>query len=308
MLVPTVNPNPAMLTYAAGPPRTLTIRGARLIAPTPGGETVIGRSAVTSSAYVSAAPGQIVVPIPDALPARNVPVVVSGPLADPVVLGPNPQTLRIDIGGTAKTIDANLPRSLPRATVAGILAGLIHDAMATDPRFSGTRVDLWNNRLVIVSGGLAAAVSITSPAGATIATDLGLAAAQPPGANSAAISGALTSPPPLSSANPRLRVAVGAQPAVTVAIAKPTSLSALASALQAAINGAGGAAEYANAIVATSGSQLLLIPGANGLVTFSAAPGDDSTVVELQLHANFAVRVRVNNAESIDNALLELPQ
>jgi hypothetical protein len=43
-------------------------------------------------------------------------------------------------------------------------------------------------------------------------------------------------------------------------------------------------------------------------VTFGAAPGDDSTVSQLQLHARFAVRVRVNGAESIDAAALELPQ
>ena len=54
--------------------------------------------------------------------------------------------------------------------------------------------------------------------------------------------------------------------------------------------------------------MLFRSPGAAGLVTFDAPPGDTTTVVELQLHARFAVRVRVNGAESIDDAVLELPQ
>ena len=56
-----------------------------------------------------------------------------------------------------------------------------------------------------------------------------------------------------------------------------------------------------------SGDQLLVIPGATGDVRFAAAPGDDLTVSQLQLQARFAVRVRVNGAESIDLAAVELP-
>ena len=94
---------------------------------------------------------------------------------------------------------------------------------------------------------------------------------------------------------------------MTVAVPNTTSLAALADDLQAAIN-AGAAPEYASALVATTGAQLLVIPGAGGVVTFDAAPGDDATVTELQLHGHFAVRVRVNGAESIDDAAVELPQ
>ena len=65
---------------------------------------------------------------------------------------------------------------------------------------------------------------------------------------------------------------------------------------------------HANARVAVSGDQLLVIPGLAGVVTFDVAPGDDTTVAELQLHARFAVRVRVNSAESIDPAVQALPQ
>lgn len=306
MLVPAVNP--ATLAYAGGPPRTLTIQGTRLIGTTPGGETVIGRAAVDRAAYVGATPTQITVPIPDTLPARGVHLLLGAPLPDPIPLGAGAQTLQITIGGVLRTVTANLPASVPRATAAGILAGLVHDALATDPHFTGTRVDLWHNRLLIVPGGLTSTVIITSPVGLTFAADLGLAAAQPPGATTALVSGSLGSPPALSSPTPRVRLTVGAQPPITVPIAPATSLAALADALQATINGIGGPAEYLNAMVAVTGDQLLVVPGAAGAVTFDAAPGDDSTVSELQLHARFTVRVRVNGAESIDPAAVELPQ
>lgn len=306
MLVPAVDP--ATLSYAAGPPRTLTLHGTRLIGTTPGGETVIGRSAVPRTAYVSATPTQLVVPVPDTLPTRGVHAVVGAALPDPILLDASAPTLRITIGGTTRDATATVSGSVARSTVAGIVSGLIHDAFPADARFSGARAGLWHDRLVVVPGGLTDAITITSPPGLTFATKLGLTAPQPPGAGSALLSGELTSPPPLSSPGPRLTLKIGAQPAVTLAVAKPTSLAALADDLQAKINGAGGAPEYANALVATSGSQLLVIPGAAGTVTFDAAPGDDATVVELQLHARFAVRVRVNGAESIDKAVVELPQ
>ena len=304
MLVPSVNP--ALVAYAAGP-RRLTIQGTRLIGTTPGGETVIGRSAVARGDYISATPKQIVVPIPDSLPTRGVNVVIGAPLADPVAIGAGVQTLAVTIGGTTHNVTANLPPSIVRGTAAAMLANLIHDAAPTDPMFTNTRVDLWHDRLVIVPGGLTNAIAIAPVGGSTFAADLGLTAALPPGAASALVSGDLGSPPPLSSPAPHVRLTIGAQPPMTVSVAKTTSLAALADDLQTAIN-TGVAPEYANALVATTGSQLLVIPGAAGAVTFDAAPGDDTTVIELQLHARFAVRVRVNGAESIDNAVVELPQ
>jgi hypothetical protein len=307
MLVPSVNP--ALVTYVAGPPRRLTIQGTRLTASAPGGETVIGRSVIARAAYIPpATPTQIVVPIPDSLPTRGVRVIVGSALADPVAIGAGVQTLNVNIGGAAHNITANLPPSVARSTVAAILANLIHDSAPTDPRFTGTRVDLVHNRLIVVPGGLTDPIAITLVGGSTFAADLGLTAAQPAGAGSALISGELGSPPPISAAVPSVRLTIGAQPPVTIAPAKTTSLAALADDLQTKINAASPAVEYAAAIVVTSGVQLLVIPGAAGAVTFDATPGDTSTVTELQLHARFAVRVRVNGAESIDIASVDLPQ
>jgi hypothetical protein len=305
MLVPTVLINPA---YAAGPPRSLTISGTRLIGPSPGGETVIGRSAVARTAYLAEAPGQVVVPIPSTLPTRSVKVVVGAALADPVAIGTTAHTLQISIGGTVATVTRALPSSLPLADVADIVAAMIHDAKPADERFNAARVELHQTRLFVVPGDLTSAISITSPGGLPFAANLGLTAAQPPGAASAYVSGALASVPPLSAILPRLRVKVGGLAAVTIAVPATSSLDALAGVLQTAINAASGLPAYANAIVATIGDQLLFVAGAGGAVRFDGVPGDDRTVVELQLHANFAVRVRVNGAESIDPAVVELPQ
>ncbi|HEY3258081.1 MAG TPA: DUF4255 domain-containing protein [Gemmatimonadaceae bacterium] len=303
MLVPSVNP--ATIVYAVGP-RRLTIGGQRLVTAS-GGETMIGRSAVPRASYIIATPTQIVVPIPDTLPTRAVRVIVGTVLPDPIALGAVAQTISVNIGGNVRNIVANLPASIPRTDVAGILENLIHDADPTDSRFFEARVNLWHDALVIVPGGLTDAITITATGGSPFAANLGLVGAPLPGASSALVSGVLGSPPSLSATLPQLRITVGAQPPLTIFVAKPTTLAALADDLQSKIN-AGAPVEYASARVAITGNQLLVIPGAAGVVSFDATPADDTTVVELQLHARFAVRVRVNGAESIDPAVVDLPQ
>jgi hypothetical protein len=322
MLVPLVDT--AALSFGSGPPRQLTIQGNRLIGPTPGGETLMGRSHVDHRAYLSATPKQIVVPIPDTLPARGVHLILGGSLPDPVPVGSGPYSLDIKIAGITHTISDTITNyftglqgnSIPRSSVAAILTSLIHDST---PETSGTpesdlvrawfretRVDLWKDRLVVVPGRLSNGVVISSKAG-NFATALGLNAVQPPGTDSALLSGALASPPVLSAPEPRVSLSVGGKPSIIVPVGPASSLAALAEGLQSAINGSGGPAEYSKAQVVVSGDQLLVIPGATGDVRFAAAPGDDLTVSQLQLQARFAVRVRVNGAESIDLAAVELP-
>jgi hypothetical protein len=304
MLVPWVDP--LLVAYSAVP-RQLTLQGIRLIGTTPGGETVIGRSVVPRTSYVSATPTQIVVPLPDTLPTRGVHAVVGTVLPDPIVFGAASLKMDVNIGGNNQHLTPNLPASIPLADAADMLASLIHDADPGDPRFAGARVDLWHNGLVVVPGGLTDPVTITPVGGSPFAAMLGLAGPPLPGAASALISGVLDSPPPMSSKVPQLTITVGAKPPLTLALGKPTTLAALADDLQLKIN-AGAAPEYAQARVTVCGSQLLVIPGKAGLVTFDVAQGDDTTVAELQLHARFAVRVRVNGAESIGDAAIDLPQ
>jgi hypothetical protein len=160
--------------------------------------------------------------------------------------------------------------------------------------------------LLIVPGGLTDPITVAPSGGSAFAANLGLTGPPVPGATSAFVSGVLGSPPPLSAIVPRLQITVGAAPPLPLTLTEPTTLAALAADLQTQIN-LGAAPEYASARVAVTGSQLLIIPGAVGAVMFDAVASDDRTVSELQLHARFAVRVRVNGAESIDAAAAELP-
>ncbi len=308
MLVPTVDPTRVVLS--AGNPRTLTVEGDRLVGPTPGGETVIGRTAVERTAYLEDTSEKIVVPVPTSLPMRGVPVLVGAALADPVPIGTTAHTLRIVVGGTVRTVSAaaTLPANVPRNSVAGILTALVRDAAPEDPRFAAARAELRDDRLVVVSGDLASTVSITSPAPGTFAGALGLTAAPGAGDGSAAVSGSLRPLPVLTAATPRLQVQVAALTPVVVAVEPFGSVADLALGLQTAIRATSADPAYATLRVLTIESQLLVIPGTAGAVTFAAPAGDPATVAELQLHALFPVRVRANGAESTDAATVELPQ
>jgi hypothetical protein len=306
MLVPTVFP--ATLAYAAGPPRSLAIGGIRLMREGLSGETVVGRTVVPRTEYLAATPTSVTVPLSDLLPMRDARILVSGPLPDPVPVGPTAQTLDITIGGTPKPQTANLPLSFPRTELPRLIEAVIRDAAPGDHRFAGTRATLYNDRLVIVAGGLAGPLTITSSAGSTLAADLQLTAAQPPGAGNAALSGSLGAFPALTSPSPQLTVQFGVAPAVAVSFPRPTSLVEAAARLETAIRGAGGTPAFSGTMVGVIGSQLLVIPGSADSLTFGASPVDETTVTELQLQARYGVRVRVNGAESIDDAAIELPQ
>jgi hypothetical protein len=313
MLVPSVDP--AKVVYAAAPSRRLTIEGTRLIPTGAGGETMVGRSTVPRSAYLSETPIKIVVPVPATLPTRAVNVQVGTALSvDPVAIGGGPHVLHIVIGGTSVTQSRTISPQPDRSEVAAIVEGMIHDAAPTiapntlDPRFTEARVTLWQDRLIVVPGDLTSTVAIDTPAAPDFAGALGLTGGPPLlGITNAYVSGVLGSPPPLSSPVPRVQLTIGAT-TVVLDVARASSLDGLALDLQTRINAMAGQA-FTDAIVATIDGQLLFIPGTADVIAFDAVPGgDDRTVVELQLHARFSVRVRVNGAESIDPAVVELPQ
>jgi Pvc16 N-terminal domain len=310
MVVPGVDP--AQVGYLAGPPRQVRLVGSRLVSRSPGGETIIGRAAVPRTAYLSATATGITVPIPTTLPERGVRLVLGAPLPDPVPIGAGPPTLTVAIGGVTLTSSpaSGLPPTLPRADVVDLVSGLVHDARPAppappDPRFTAARVELWGDQLVLVPGDLTSSIVVT---GGTLGPALGLTAAQPAGAGSAAVSGLLGTPPLLSAPDPRVAVTIGAQTRTVEVTPGLTRLADLAASMETAVRAAGGGVGFSQARVGTSAGQLVLLPGAAGAVSFAAVPGDDTTVVELQWHARFAVRVRCNGAESIDPASVELPQ
>lgn len=331
MLVPFVDPTNIAYTQvstgANGQPRYLTIKnGSRLIGPDPGGETVIGRTAVERADYLDSvavsSPTQILVPIRDSLPEQRVCAIIGSALPSDRVT-PGGQQLKITIDGVQKAIAANFPIPIPSFGVddlVPLVAGLIHDAGAAQnppgqqptpalPGFVGAQVGVWRDhagpRFVIVPGRLRLSIQIdtTDP----FAKDLGFDANITNVANGW-LSGELPSPPPLSSPVPQLKATIGGQSA-TIKLSKPASLAALAADLQAQFAAAGG--PFTGTLVATVGSQLLIAPPA-GAIDFAAADGDSTTVGELQLKTDFAVRVRVNGAESVDKpptpATVRLPQ
>jgi hypothetical protein len=309
MVVPSVDP--AQVAYLAGP-RRVAIAGSRLVSGS-GGQTMIGRASVPSSAYVVSSPTQLEVPIPTTLPERGVRLVLGGPLNPVVQIGAGPHDLTLTIGGVTLTSRPTgvVPSSMGRSDVRELIGQLVRDARpaaptSPDPNFTGARVELWGDRLAVIPGDLTSSISVAGGAG-TLAHAVGLDAGQPTGASAVAVSGLLMTPPVLTASAPELQVRIGA---TTRTIAVPrglTSLEDLAAALEAALHAAGGAA-FTAARVGTSAGQLVLVPGTGGTVTFSPTAADDTTVRELQWHADFAVRVRVNGAESIDPAVVELPQ
>jgi hypothetical protein len=310
MLVPQIN---APVAYAGGHPRTITIQGTRLYSPSLSGQAMIGRAAVDKTQFVPpSTAAQIVVPIPDTLPIRDVFALFSKALPDPVTL-PAASTMQVTIQGTS--VDITLPsgsialEDLPAALVQAIqnaaAAAAIPPGTLTPP-FSGLRATLMGSQIVLLAGGLTANITAADSGGGTLATFLGLNGAQPAGATNIYLSGDLSLFPSFSRTSLGVNVQIGA--AADVIFAPPTYLDDAATVLQAAIRAASPAPGFAGMLVGELGTQLLFVPGAASAITFSATAADADTVSILQLRAGYNVRVRVNGAESIDNAAVELPQ
>jgi hypothetical protein len=106
--------------------------------------------------------------------------------------------------------------------------------------------------------------------------------------------------------NPRVSLTIGAGTHQIALGTKPASLAETAGRLETAIRAFADPA-FANARVVVADSQIALVPGAAGAITFDKIPGvDESTVVELELFQDAAVRVRVNGAESLQNVTVDL--
>ncbi len=303
-LVPRIDGIP---TVAPGPPRTIKITGKRLVTAGSSGELILGRSSVPVARYQSAADDQVVVPVPDTLPGSDVRVFLGGGLGPSVTLGPQPQELSVTIGaGAPQTVRPSIPTPITPTASAPILQAAIRDGGAADPAFAGLRVGLAGDRLVLIPGDLQAAITVSSPAPSTLAGDLLLTAAQPPGIASVMLSGELDPFPRTSADTPRLILTIGATTA-PLSFARPTSLTDLATTLEAAIRGASATTAFTGAIVGVVAGQLVIIPGAAGTVAFAAAPSDPTSVAELRLHASYLVRIRVNGAESVDPVTVGFP-
>jgi hypothetical protein len=302
MLVPSIGAAP---TLTAGPPRRLTVTGSRLFMEGSSGETLVGPATVPSSAYLQATETQIRVVLPDSLPRRGVRTVIGDPLPAMVMIGAGAQEIQVTIGGTTRTVTLALSPTVERGLVPPLLQAAIRDILPTNPGFVGARVALLGDRLLIVPG---TSLPITIAAGAgTAASDLGLTVAQPARADHATVSGALSPFPRIGAATPRLDVRIGNVPPRTISFARPASIAQAAERLEAAVRGAGQTAAFSGTRSTALGEQIVIVPGAGQDITFGPVAGDETSVAELQLAARYAVRVRANGAESIDDAFVDLP-
>jgi len=305
MLVPFINAPPNATLNAT--PRTLQIDGQRLYNTSNPGETLIGRAVISKENYLTATPAQLIVSVPDTLPARAAQCLVSGSLA-PFPNLPNGPQVNITIGadGPRTATFPNRPTNLSDAARA--LQTAIRNAPGGGPACKGARVSVAGDRLVIVPGGLPNTVAITfaNVSGTNTTADL-LQLTGSATTTQAYLSGDLTPFPSLTANLPQLRITFGGDTNPIALSQRPTTLTEAAAFLQNGLNAPAPPA-FANARVTTLENQLLIVPGATVAMTIGPVVGtDETTMAELQLNVRYPVRVRVNGAESIDNVGVNLP-
>ncbi len=301
MLVPGVDPAPVLGTDGGGR-RTITIDGTRLHAPSLPGEVVVGRGVVAASRYVSASPTQLVVPLPIGLPEGGRTVRVSGDLSTFPAPG-NKFDVKLTFGGDGPhTVTlASVPATLEEAAV--LIESALHATAGAGPAFTEARVTATGTELVILPGRQGTISVGNTPLG----KDLRLTNGEGGSNATAYVGGSLIPLPPTTSATPAVAMTVGATTRTVTLPRRPTSPADTATLLQAAVQSAGPPAAFTGARVTLVDSQLLVIAASGAAITFAAAAGDPDAIAELGLAARYAVRVRVNGAESFDDVGVDLP-
>jgi hypothetical protein len=294
---------PLITNITGTPPRTLTIDGQRLYQADSSMQTLVGYALFDNDAYESAAPTQITVTLPDVLPQRSADVFVGEPITNLPGLDPTPEIV--------VTIDGNGPHPLTFGfqpttleDVAVELENRLRGVPTEAPSFKQARVALLNNQLVIVPGGAGGTVTIQASASNNAASLLGLQT----GTNRTGyLSGMLAPIPTPGNSAPQVRIQMDSQTFDASIGSFAASIQSVAAALEAAIQ-AGPTAAFTNTAVVAVSDQLLILTGGDSPIVFEASPADATTVSELHLRRAYAVRVRVNGAESIGGVnSVELP-
>jgi hypothetical protein len=300
MLTPRVNtatPNLAVV------PRTLTITGTRLFHEQRTGEAVIGRAVIPKELYTTASPTLITMALADSLVAFPVTARVSGVIAPfPVIASGSVLSMTIGADGPHAV---RFPRQPVDVADAGVLLeAAIRSAASAGPAFKGTRVaTATDDRLVIIPGRLQEPVSFALDA---VSGPLKLDNAQST-TPQLYLSGELEPFPVMTADNPQISLTIGGTTRTITLGSRPLSLAEAAVRLETAIRTFVADFAFANARVVAADAQIALIPGAAGAVTFDKLAGvDESTVVELELFQDTAVRVRVNGAESLQALTVDL--
>jgi hypothetical protein len=280
-------------------PRRFTLQGSRLWSESLRGEILVGEERVPWENLLGV-PQQdlLVVPLPDTLPAWPVRVLRSGPLVGPINVPDLALTVAVD-GGAPEAL--NLDSGPTDLTSAGAVLERALRRLAA-PALAGARVAAAADHLWVVPGELRHGLEFAGPAAGP------LALGAPPAAEvNAWLSGRLEPWPGVRNAAPRLAVTLDAQNGEVELGAPPTSPADAAVRLQAGFGGGGLPAIFAQVRVVLLGQQLLLATDAAAM-TITGVPGvDETTVSDLRLQAPYAVRVRVNGAEDIDQRREVLP-
>jgi hypothetical protein len=294
--VATAVPNLAVL------PRELTITGTRLFHPQLTGEAVVGRAVIPKQLYTASSPTSITFAVADSLVAFPVASRVSGTLAPFPVLASG-DTLQLTIGADGPH-DVRFVRKPVDLADAAILLEAAIRASDGQESFKGARVAVTSDaRLVIIPGRLQEAVTFVSD---PISTKLKLDAPQST-TPQLYLSGELEPFPVMTADNPRVDLTIGATTRTIALGSRPASLGETVVQMETAIRSFLADPAFANARVVAADSQIALIPGAAGPIAFDPIPGvDQSSVVELELFQDVAVRVRVNGAESLVPLMVDL--
>ena len=278
--------------------------GSRLHADELDGETMIGEVRVDKDDYLASAEDEIVVPLPDSLPDDVCAALVSGDLSTFPSLGPAP-SLQMTIGseGPVTVTLARKPNNLAEAAV--LMQAGIRRAANGRAAFSGARVGVAGKQLVIVPGGLRAATAFQT---AATATDLRLTPARGATSRTGYLSGALADLPLQFPATPTMTASLAGTSHEVALTSSPTDAKHAAESLETALRAAGPQPAFSNARVAALGTQLFVLPGTAGAISFTSTSDDDQTVALLQLRARYSVRVRVHGLENIDRRNVVLPR
>jgi hypothetical protein len=210
--------------------------------------------------------------------------------------------MSVRVGGGAPRVVTltSTPGSLEEAAAA-VQAAILGATSA--PGFDAVQVTATDRELIVVAADRTSSIQFSPGALANA-----LALANGSSNRSLYLSGSLRPFPRLTNASPQMSVQIGGTTRVVPLGSVPASLTEAAALLEAALNGAAGVAGFADARVTTLGNQLCILPGSGGAVTIGPVPGsDETTVVQLQLAARYAVRARVRGVESIDDQTVELP-
>ncbi|MCP4568204.1 MAG: hypothetical protein GY841_11560, partial [FCB group bacterium] len=187
--------------------------------------------------------------------------------------------LEITLGPDVRTLEMTAPpQTLDEA--ATLLQQAIRDADPAHPSFSGARVRVVDDRLLVTSGDAGESVAFTVPTSPVSRLKLDAPSAVVAG-DDALLSGNLEAFPAFP-AGPAVDVRIGDEgPNTAVLATTPTTLAEARDSLEAAIRAARSSPSFHNARVEIAGDRLVVVPGLPEEVTITATVDDATTVDDL---------------------------